>query len=134
MLSSGFGLGKLRISLPRSDPEGVNPEISTVLRFGVAAAAAAAAAQPRGPQSRSQGLVWALSISSTLAGEAGFGFPGWTPPWLAIWLVLVTLVWDAHRNILRGRINNLAKRRKFTASQMSSLTLINLFINSIIIY
>lgn len=36
-------------------------------------------------------------------------------------------------NILQGRINNLTEE-EFTASQMSSLALINLFINSIIIY
>ena len=55
------------------------------------------------------------------------------PPWLAIWLVLISHVGCRQGTYFKAE-SIIWQRRKFTASQMSSLALINLFINSIIIY
>lgn len=92
----GFGLGKPRPSAARSDPEGLTQRLTQSLDLELLLLLLLLLLQ--GPQRNvAKGLVWALVISSPLAGEACFGFQGWTPPWPAIWLVLIALVWDADR-------------------------------------
>jgi hypothetical protein len=68
--------------------------------------------------------------------EAWFSFQSFLSHWLGKhWVPRMEVCMANHMlHILRGRINNLAKRRKFTALQTSSLALVNLFINSTITY
>lgn len=108
----------------RSDPEGLI-QFYTVFRFGAAAAAAGAT------EKVAKGLYGLQSFPAT-----GFGSGLWvprTPPWLAIWLVLISHVGCRQGTYFKAEAI-IWQRRKFTASQMSSLALINLFINSTIIY
>ena len=108
----------------RSNPEELI-QFHTVFSFGAAAAAAGAT------EKVAKGLYGLQSFPAT-----GFRSGLWVPrmpPWLAIWLVLISHVGCRQGTYFKAE-SIIWQRRKFTASQMSSLALINLFINSIIIY
>ena len=82
-----LGVGKPETSAARSDPEGFIQSFTQSSDWVLLL----------GPQKRQPRAWYGLQLlPGPWLGKRACGFQGRRPPWLAIWFVLITCVWEAH--------------------------------------